>query len=318
MLNLLGKRAALGLLTVVAATVVIFAVLRLIPGDPAVSIAGADASPATIAAIRADYGLDRSLVVQYGIWLEDLLSGDLGRSFTAQAPVTSLIGPTLAPTLWLVGGGAVLSLLIGFGLGIAAAVPRRRGVDAGVTGFAALLYGTPGFWVGLLLILVFAVWLKWLPVGGYIDPLLDPVGGLQSLVMPWIVLAIGVGGSLSKFVRAAFLEILESDHIRLARSKGASTARIVREHVFRNALVPIVTVLGVSFAGLLGSAVVVEAVFSWPGLGSLMVRSLTSDDFPTVQAVLLVYVVVFVIVNFLTDVSYTVIDPRIRLGGTRS
>ena len=317
MLTVLGKRAAQGLLTILAATVVVFAVLRLIPGDPAVSIAGPDASAETIEAVRAEYGLDQPLVAQYWIWLQDLFSGSLGRSFTAQTSVVSLIEPTIAPTAWLVAGGAVLSVLVGFALGIGAAVPRRRGVDAGVTGFAALLYGIPGFWAGLLLILVFGVWLQWLPVGGYIDPLEDPVGGLQSLILPWIVIAMGVGGSLSKFVRAAYLEVLEGDHIRLARSKGASTAHIVRAHVFRNALVPIVTVLGVSFAGLLGGAVVVEAVFSWPGLGSLMVRSVTSDDFPTVQAVLLIYVAVFVIVNFLTDVSYTLIDPRIRLGGAR-
>ncbi|QSE89804.1 ABC transporter permease [Rhodococcus pseudokoreensis] len=317
MLNLIGKRAGQGLLTIFAATILIFAILRLIPGDPAVSVAGPDASPATIAAVREQYGLDRPLVVQYGIWLQNLLSGDLGKSFTAQTSVFSLIEPTIVPTLWLVLGGAVLSVAIGFGLGIAAAVPRRRGIDAGVTGFASLLYGMPGFWVGLLLILVFGVSLKWLAVGGFIDPIHDPIGGVQSLILPWIVLAIGVGGSLSKFVRASYLEILEGDHIRLARSKGAGALRIVRDHVFRNALVPIVTVLGVSFAGLLGSAVVVESVFSWPGLGSLMVRSVTANDYPTVQAVLLIYVVVFVVVNFLVDLSYTLIDPRIRLGGSR-
>lgn len=313
MARFLLRRALQSLLTLVIASIAVFGLLRLIPGDPAVILSGGDASAEGIAATRSRLGLDLPLPVQYWLWISGIFRGDLGTSFSAQAPVSSLIEPTIAATLWLVFGGVVLAIVVALLLGAGAAVTPRRGLDAFLTGFASLLYGAPVFWLALIFILLFGVQLKWFPVGGFVNPLDDVGVGLSSLVLPWLVLGLAMGASLSKFVRAAFLESLESDHVRLARAKGGSTPHVVAKHVFRNAMVPVVTVFGVAFATLLGGAVVLEAVFTWPGMGSLMINSVNNRDYPTVQAVLLIYVATFVIINFLTDVSYSLIDPRIRL-----
>lgn len=313
MAKFLLRRGLQSLLTLALATVAIFALLRLIPGDPAIILSGGDATPAGIEATRIRFGLDQPIPVQYWLWVAGIFRGDLGMSFSAQAPVSSLIAPTIPATMWLVIGGVILAAIVAFMLGAGAAVTRHRGLDALLTALASLLYGAPVFWLALLFILFFGVQLKWLPVGGFANPTENFGLGLSSLIMPWLVLGLAMGGSLSRFVRAAFLEALESDHVRLARAKGAPVARVVRKHVFRNAMVPIVTVFGVAFATLLGGAVVIEAVFTWPGLGSLMVNSVNNRDYPTVQAVLLIYVTTFVVINFLTDVSYSLIDPRIRL-----
>ncbi|MEC3853140.1 ABC transporter permease [Paenarthrobacter ureafaciens] len=315
MARFLLRRALQSLLTLMVASVAVFALMRLIPGDPAVILSGGDASDEGIAATRTKFGLDQPLPVQYWLWVAGIIRGDLGTSFSAQAPVSSLIEPTIPATLWLVSGGVLLAVVVALLLGAGAAVSPRRGVDAFLTGLASLLYGAPVFWLALIFILFFGVQLKWLPVGGFVNPADDPALGLSSLILPWLVLGLAMGASLSKFVRAAFLETLESDHVRLARAKGGSTLQVISKHVFRNAMVPVVTVFGVSFATLLGGAVVLEAVFTWPGLGSLMINSVNNRDYPTVQAVLLIYVGTFVMTNFLTDVSYSLIDPRIRLSG---
>ena len=312
---LIGKRALQGLAAVVVASMILFGLLRLIPGDPAVIFAGSDANPVTLAAIRADYGLDRSIPEQYALWVRQIASGNLGRSFATRAPVVDYIKPTVVPTLFLLVGGVSVALVVAFALGVPAAVAKRREVDAMVTGFASLLYGAPVFWTGLLAILFFAVALKWVPVGGFVNPLQDPGNGLRSLILPWLVLGIAMGASLSRFVRGSFIEVLESDYIRLAQAKGASPLRVLRKHVFRNALVPVITVLGVQIATLLGGAVIIETVFSWPGLGSLMMNAVNGRDYPTIQIVLMMYVLTFIVINFLTDVSYTLIDPRIRSEG---
>jgi peptide/nickel transport system permease protein len=313
--SVIWRRVVQSAVAIVVASMVLFTVLRLIPGDPAVIFAGTDASPAALAAVRAQYGLDKSIPEQYVIWVKQIATGNLGQSFATRAPVIDYIKPTIVPTLFLLIGGVAFALVIAFGLGVGAAVTQGRGVDALLTGFASLLYGAPVFWTGLLAILLFAVALKWVPVGGFVNPFDDPIAGLQSLALPWIVLGVAMGASLSRFVRTSFIEVLESDYIRLAYAKGASPMRVLRKHVFRNALVPVITVLGVQIATLLGGAVIIETVFSWPGLGSLMMNAVNGRDYPTIQIVLLMYVVTFIIINFLTDVSYTIIDPRIRIEG---
>lgn len=313
MARFLLRRGMQSLLTLVVASIVVFGLLRLIPGDPAVVLSGGDATPANIAATRAQFGLDQPLPVQYWLWISGIFRGDLGKSFSAQAPVTSLIAPAIPATIWLVAGGVVLAVVIALALGGGAAITRSRTLDAFLTALASVLYGAPVFWLALLFILFFGVQMKWLPVGGFVNPADNPGLGFSSLIMPWVVLGLAMGGSLSRFVRTAFLEALESDHVRLARAKGAAVARVIRKHVFRNAMVPVVTVFGVAFATLLGGAVILEAVFTWPGMGSLMVNSVNNRDYPTVQSLLLIYVTTFVVINFLTDVSYSLIDPRIRL-----
>lgn len=311
----LARRALQGLVTMCAASIIIFIVIRLVPGDPAALYAGADASPETIAAIRERFGLNEPLHMQYLYWVANILRGDLGNSYVAGVPVAGLIAHRIPATLILLGGSVLVMTVAGFAIGVAAAITPSRKVDAVLTGFSSLLSGAPIFWVGLLGILVFAVYLNWLPVGGYVSPVQDWAAGLKSMAMPCIVLGITLAGTQALFIRTAFKEVLNSDYIRLAVAKGASPRRVLWRHVTRNALVPVVTVFGVAIANLLGGAVVIETVFTWPGLGLLMINSVSANDYPTVQALMLMYVAIFIIVNFLTDLSYSLIDPRIRLTG---
>ncbi|MGO2750621.1 MAG: ABC transporter permease [Pseudoclavibacter sp.] len=317
MLKVLLSRAGQSLLALALSSIAIFALLRLIPGDPASVIAGAEASPEVIEQIREERGFNEPVVVQYFLWLGRVLQGDFGDSYTARQPVADLIMPTLMPSLLLLLGGVVIAIVVAFGIGVGASVTQNRSVDAVLMSVAAFLYGAPVFWIGLLLILVFSVTLGWLPAGGYVDPAVSLQESVRSLLLPWIVLGLAMGAGLSRFVRSAFLDVFESDYIRVARSKGASPWRILYVHATRNALVPVVTVFGIAFAGLLGGAVVIEQVFTWPGLGTLMLNSVNGRDYPTVQAIMLIYVFVFIAVNFLTDLSYSLIDPRIRVSGAR-
>lgn len=315
MLRVILSRTAQSLVALVLSSIAIFALLRLIPGDPAVTIAGPEASPEVIAQIREERGFNQPIFVQYFIWLGHVLTGDFGDSYTARQPVADLIAPTLMPSMLLLLGGVVLAIIVAFAIGAGASVTQNRSLDAVLMSVAAFLYGAPVFWIGLLMILLFSVGLGWLPTGGYVDPSVDLAESLRSLILPWIVLGLAMGAGLSRFVRSSFLDVFESDYIRVARSKGASPARIVTVHATRNALVPVITVFGIAFAGLLGGAVVIEQVFTWPGLGTLMLNSVNARDYPTVQAIMLIYVVVFIVVNFLTDLSYSLIDPRIRVSG---
>ena len=308
----LARRAGQAVLTLLIASVVVFGLLRMIPGDPVAVLAGEDATPEQLAATRHDLGLDRPLVVQYFSWISSLVRGQFGTSLTSRGPVSELIVPAILPTVLMVVGGMLLAIIVALLLGVGAAVSRKSG-DAALSGVAAVFYGTPDFWLGLLAILVFAVKLGWLPAGGYVNPFQDPTRGLETLILPWVILGLAMGASLSRFVRSAFIEALASDYVRLALAKGASSFRILAGHAFRNALVPVITVFGVTFAGLLGGAVVLESVFTWPGMGSLMIKSVTARDFPTVQALLMIYVATFVVINFLIDMSYSLIDPRIRM-----
>nr|WP_272490890.1 ABC transporter permease [Mesobacterium pallidum] len=312
------QRAFQGVLTVFAASIIIFLVIRLVPGDPAAMYAGVDATPETVEAIREEMGLNAPLVTQYFAWIGGTLSGDFGRSYVAKVPVSGLIAARVEPTLVLLIGAVTVMTIFGFAMGAAAAISRSRAVDAALTAIASFLSGAPVFWIGLLTILLFAVYLRWLPVGGYVSLADDPVASVKTMIMPCLVLGLAMAGTQARFIRASYKEVLNADYIRLAQAKGASRMRVIRKHVTRNALVPIVTVFGVAIANLLGGAVVIETVFTWPGLGLLMINSINMNDYPTVQAILLLYVVIFVIVNFLTDLSYTLIDPRIRLTGAKT
>jgi ABC-type dipeptide/oligopeptide/nickel transport system permease component len=315
MFDYLFKRGFQSLSTVVAASLIIFFVIRLVPGDPAMMFAGGDATPETIAAIREELGLNLPAWQQYLHWIGNMFSGDFGVSYFARVPVLTLIGQRLLPTFLLLAGAVTIMTLGGFAMGVIAAVTRNRSLDAVLTATAAFLSGAPVFWTGLLAILFFSVYNRWLPVGGYINPFQNPVQGLQTMVLPCAVLGIAMAGTLARFIRTSYKEALNSDYIRLAYAKGATRRRVIWHHATRNALVPVVTVFGIAIATLLGGSVVIETVFSWPGLGLLMIGSINVNDYPTVQTILLFYVVVFVVINFLVDVSYSLIDPRIRLSG---
>jgi peptide/nickel transport system permease protein len=300
------------------ATLVIFLGLRILPGDPAMVLAGQDASPETLAAIRQANGLNEPLPVQYVIWLGNVVRGNLGVSFFTRAPVSQLLAQRAPATLELGIAGMLLTILLGIPTGILAAVRAHKPSDWVVSAFNGLAVAVPGFWLGILAILLFSLVLGWLPPGGRGDLMRDPMLELKFLLLPAVTLALPGAAALSRLVKASMLEVLGDDYVRTARAKGVAQSGVIWGHALRNALVPVATVLGLQFGRLLGGAVITESVFSWPGVGRLIRDSIGNRDYAVVQACLLLLVMLFVVINLMTDVAYGILDPRIRLGAGRS
>ena len=303
---------------VLLATVAIFLGMRLIPGDPALVLAGENATPEVIDAIRQANGLDKPLPVQYLIWLNNVVHGDLGVSFFSRTPVATLLGQRTPATLELAIAAMLVSVLLALPTGVVAAVWQHRPADWLISGFNGLAVAVPSFWLGILAILLFSLALGWLPPGGRGDFGRDPAGEMKFLLLPAITLALPGVAAISRLVKSSMLEVLHDDYVRTARSKGLSESFVVTRHALRNAMVPVATLLGLQFGRLLGGAVIIESVFSWPGLGRLMRDSIGNRDYAVVQASLLLLVLVFIIINLVTDVTYGVLDPRIRLTGGRA
>ena len=295
------------------ATLVIFLGMRLIPGDPALVLAGQDATPETLAAIRQENGLDKPLPVQYGVWLNNAIHADFGVSFFTHTPVATLLAQRAPATLELGITAMLLTILLSIPTGVIAAVRNRGPLDWVVSSFNGLAVAVPGFWLGILAILLFSLALGWLPPGGRGDPLRDPALELKFLVLPALTLALPGVAAVSRLVKSSMLEVLRDDYVRTARAKGVAEKSVILTHALRNALVPVVTLLGLQFGRLLGGAVVTESVFSWPGLGRLIRDSISNRDYAVVQATLLLLVMTFIVINLLTDVLYGILDPRIRL-----
>jgi glutathione transport system permease protein len=287
-------------------SVFVFLFLRLTPGDPARIVAGPDASSAQIEVIRHQLGLDESWPQQYVIYMGKMLHGDLGVSTRVHLPVTEIIATRFVNTLELTLVAIVLALLLGLTAGVFSAVKRNTAVDYGSMALALIGVSMPSFWLGLLLIGVFSVTLGMLPTGGNDGP--------ASIILPAVTLALGVAGIIARITRASMLEVFQQDHVRTAWAKGLRSRVVVVRHVLRNSLSAIVTMTGLEFGFLLGGAVVVETVFSWPGLGQILVQSISYRDYPVVQGVMLVLATEFVVVNLIVDVLYAVIDPRVRYG----
>jgi len=296
-------------------SVIAFLILRLAPGDPVQLMLPAYSSQSDIEALRQSLGLDQSLVVQYFAWLGQVVQGNLGRSLFTSGSVLGEILERFPNTLILATAAIGLALIFGMPLGIIAAAKRGTILDSGSMVASVVGWSMPNFWIGLILIICFSVWLRWLPTGGMYpimaeERLLSDL--LQHLVLPAFTLAISHMAYIARFTRSSLLENLSQDYIRTARAKGLAEHVVVLRHALRNSLIPIVSVLGVSIGHLLGGAVIVEAVFSWPGLGSLMVQSISNRDFPVVQGAMLFAAAVFILVNLTADLLYAVIDPRIR------
>lgn len=320
------------LLLVVSALV--FVVLRLGPGSPVDLATEAARDPSEIERIRHEWGLDRPIPVQYADYILGVLHGDFGRSFFGNTPVATVIGERFPATLELAVAGMVLGTLFGISLGILSAVRQNSVVDAVARVLALVGMSLPTFWLGLMLIGLFAVRLEWLPVGGRFDARAEfqPVTGfylfdalisanfaaagtiLRHLLLPAAVLGLFIAGFIARMVRATILDALRDDYIRTARAKGLGERAVVLRHALRNALLPAVAILGLQFGNLLGGAAVTETVFSWPGLGKLMVDAVNLHDFPQLQASVLLLATTYVVVNLLVDVLYAVVDPRIRYG----
>ncbi|MFE1789750.1 ABC transporter permease, partial [Streptomyces sp. NPDC059525] len=281
-------------------------------GDPATTLAGPDAGPAAVEAIRARLGLDRPLWAQYVTWLGDLVRGDLGPSYAIGGEVSDLIGQGLGRTVELTIGALVLTVALGLALGLAGATGRGRGVRAAARAVATAALAVPPFVTGIVLVLVFAVALRLLPAGGYQSVLDAPDIGLQYLLLPALCLALPSAAVLGRYLKDGLERALAEDYVRTATAVGVTRRRIIWRHALPNALPSSVTVLGMQIGQLLSGAVVVEAVFAWPGLGMLAEQGVVRRDYPVVQALLLLLVGVFVAVQLLTDIVYAWLDPRIR------
>jgi len=312
MLAYISRRLLATIPVMAVVAVLVFALLRLTPGDPAAIIAGSSATSQDVENIRATLGLDRPIVAQFFVWLGNMAHGDFGESFFFKRTVASLVADRIEPTLMLSLTTIVLSVLVAVPLGVVAAYRHGTWIDRVVMGFSVLGFSVPVFVIGYVLIYVFAIELNWLPVQGY-QPLREGVWGcLQRLVLPSLTLCVIYVALIARITRTSVLEVLGEDYIRTARAKGLSDRVVLMRHALRNASVPIVTVIGIGIALLIGGVVVTESVFSIPGLGRLTVDAVLARDYPTVQAVILLFSFVYVLVNLLVDVSYTALDPRIR------
>jgi ABC-type dipeptide/oligopeptide/nickel transport system permease component len=293
-------------------SVAVFTVMRLVPGDPANVILGREPTPEALAQIRKEMGLDKPIPVQYGIWLRHVAQGDLGISWKSKQPVTHLIWGRFPATLLLTFGATLIGVTIALPLGILSGVRPHSAFDSAATGFSLVGVALPGFWLGLMLLLLFAVRFHWLPPSGYTPLSQDPVASLKHLILPAITLGTGLAAPLARFVRSGMLDVLGTDYIRTARAKGLPERLIVIRHALRNGLLSVVTVFGLEFGSLLGGAVVTESVFNWPGIGTLLLTGIKQRDYAMVQGTVLFVSVIFIVVNLLVDLSYGLLDPRIR------
>ena len=300
------------LLVVVIATAGIFFMIRALPGDPAQALLGQDATSEALDAMRRSLLLDRSVVEQYVAWLGQMTQGELGSSFRSRQPVADIIGQALPVSLTLLVFAMSWATLFALVIGTIAAYGRGQWIDTVLSTFAAVIYGVPSFWLGLLLIIVFGLLLRWLPTGGYVAFTESPLEALRSIALPVLTLGTALAGSLSRFVRASVVETLTRDYVTTARAKGSGEGAILFRHVLRNSLIPIVTVLGIQIGAVLGGAVVIEVVFNLPGLGRLVVDAVRSRDYPVLQGGLLVLMTWFAVVNLTVDIAYGCLDPRVR------
>jgi peptide/nickel transport system permease protein len=297
---------------IIVVTVFVFALLHLAPGDPAAIIAGDLATAEDVAKIRAKLGLDQPLLIQFFTWIGQLLRGDLGNSIFSAHPVSELIGQRLEPTLTLTVMTLFISVLLAVPLGVIAAWRVGSWVDRCVMGFAVFGFSVPGFVIGYVLIWLFAIELDWLPVQGYTPLAKGFWPWLSNIILPSVTLALAYMALIARITRASMLETLNQDYIRTAHAKGLATRDVLMGHALRNAAVPIVTVIGIGVALLIGGVVVTESVFAIPGLGRLTVDAILRRDYPVIQGIILVFSGAYVVVNLVVDMLYTVLDPRIR------
>lgn len=300
-------------LSLIAASAIVFSVIEIIPGDPAAFMLGLNASPETIAALREELGLTGNRFVRYLDWVGGMLTGDLGTSYTYRVPVAELVTARIAVSLPLAVYALLLSTLIAFPLGLMAAAKRGGVADLGIMGATQLGIAIPNFWFAMLLVLVFAIGMKWFSAGGFPGWESGVFAGIKSLTLPAIALAVTQASILARVARSAVIETLSQDYIRTARAKGLSRRQVVVRHALRNALIPVFTIIGLQFSFLLAGAIIIENVFFLPGLGRLIFQGITQRDLIVVESVVMLLVFAVVFVNFIVDVTYAIVDPRLRV-----
>jgi peptide/nickel transport system permease protein len=293
-------------------SIVVFTVLRLVPGDPVAAQLGLEASQEAYAQLRAEMGLDQPIYIQYVRWLQDIAQGDFGTSWRSHQSALSLIQRRFPATIWLTVASIFVGLVISVPLGIVAGVRPNSWLAHGSTLFSLVGIAMPSFWLGLMLLLLLAVTLRWLPPSGYISPLEDPVLGLKYLLMPAFTLGVGLAAPLTRFIRSGMLDVMNTDYVRTARAKGLTDNLVIFRHVLKNAMLSVVTIFGVLLGSLLGGSIITESVFNWPGIGTLLLQSIQQRDYGIVQGVVLFISLIFMIVNLLVDLTYAYLDPRIH------
>lgn len=299
--------------TLIGVSVLVFGVTYLIPGDPARMMAGTEASPETVEAIRRNMGLDRPLWVRYGIWLGNMLRGNLGDSFFSKQTVGQLVGGALPITVELAVFALLVALVIAIPTAIVSAVKVGSWFDIGAAAVGFVGLSIPGFWLGIMLIYLFAVQLQWLPAGGF-QPLSKGLWpNLQSMILPSIALGTFASTQLMRYLRASLLDVLHADYVRTARAKGLNERVVLVRHAVRNAMIPFTTVLGVQMGYLLGGTVITESVFALPGMGRLVLTSVLNRDYQVATGIIFLIAAAFVLINLLVDLLYPVLDPRVRL-----
>lgn len=313
MLRFLSQRLLVLIPVLLGVSMLSFLLLYLIPGDVVDILMGQESGdPARLAEMRRLFGIDRSLPVRYAEWLGEALRGDLGRSFVTKRPVLSEIMTAFPVTLQLTAASLLVALAAGLPLGVLAAVRRGRASSVGISVLVLLVLSIPSFWLGILLILVTSLYLHWFPPQGLVLLWVQPVEALKQLLLPSLALGLALGAMVMRMTRSCILEVLDQDYVRTARAKGIAEALVIGHHALRNALIPVVTLVGLQFGYLLGGAIVIEEIFSLPGMGRLVLRSIAQRDFPLVQGVLLLAGTGVVLLNLCVDMLYLALDPRLR------
>ncbi|MEA2515370.1 MAG: peptide/nickel transport system permease protein [Thermomicrobiales bacterium] len=312
--NYLLRRLLQGVPVLFLITAIVFMVVYFIPGDAAMVVLGQSATPERLEAMRHRMGLDESLPIRYGLWLKQIAQGDLGQSLVYQLSVWTLIGRAFPITLYLTLFSLLIAVAIALPAGMLAALKRNSWIDLVATTWAFLGVSIPGFWLGIMLLIVFGVKLQWVPLSGYVSPFDDVGASLKTMILPSFTLGVFLSGPLTRYLRSSMLQTMSQEFVLVARAKGLAERKVIARHILRNSLIPFVTVIGVQLGYLIGGAVVIENVFALPGVGDLAVSAIGNRDYPVIQGVVLVVAAGFVLINIVIDVLYAILDPRIRVG----
>ncbi|RYE64275.1 MAG: ABC transporter permease [Oxalobacteraceae bacterium] len=312
MLSYVLRRLAIAIPTLLLVSILVFSLLKFLPGDPAIALAGEERDPAVIEYLRQKYSLDQPLYVQYGKWLAGIVQGDFGLSIRTRLPIGEMIAQKLPVTIQLSVMAMILATLIGIPAGIIAALKRGTAADYGVSIIGLAGLSVPSFWLGIMLILLFAVTLGWFPSGGYVAFIDSPLDNLRHTLLPSLVLGTAAAAIVMRHTRSAMLQVLKQDYVRTARAKGLKERIVVVRHVLRNSLVPVVTMSTLHLGELLSGAVLTEQVFGIPGFGKMIVDGVFSRDYAVVQAVVLCSAALFLLMNLLADIAYVILSPRLR------
>ena len=293
-------------------SVIVFTVLRLIPGDPATAQLGLEAGDQAYNELRSEMGLDQPIFIQYLSWARKVLQGDFGISWSSEKSAVSLIKKRLPASIWLTLSAMTIALIISIPAGIISGIKPNSWIAQIVTFFSLIGIALPSFLLGLMLILTFSVFNRWLPPSGYVSPFIDPIMGFKYLILPSLTLGIEIAAPLTRFIRSGMLDVMNSEYIRTARAKGLTEFLVISRHALRNAMLSVVTILGVFIGYLLGGSIITESVFNYPGVGTLLLQAIQQRDYGVIQGIILFISLIFMFINLMVDISYAILDPRIR------